>query len=354
MTTTRPFSDTPAIRAAISVAERGQGLQEAAAHAAMLEMLGGTTDPVLTEALLVALRDKGESAPELAGAVRALRDTMQRVDHSDPGSLVDTCGTGGGTVTTLNISTAAAFVVAGAGIPVAKHGNRSFTSRSGSADVLEAMGVSIDATPAQSGRILREVGIAFLFAPTHHPAMRHVAAVRRKLGTPTIMNLVGPLANPAGATRQVIGVADPRRGALMATTLAHLGARHAMVVHGVEGLDEIAPMGETMIWEVRGGDVRQWTMSADTLGFRVDSLAGLAGGEPAENAAAIVQLFERPRGAPPAVRAAVVLNAGAAILVSGKAESMEDAVEMAHAALDSGRALATLEDLRSASVSTSE
>lgn len=353
MTSSQPFSDSPAIRTAISVAQRGEGLEETVAHAAVLEMLDGTADPGLTEALLVALRDKGETAAELAGAARALRETMERVDHPDPDLLVDTCGTGGGSVTTLNISTAAAFVVAGAGVPVAKHGNRSFTSRSGSADVLEAMGVAIDATPARAGMILRDLGIAFLFAPTHHPAMRHVAPVRRKLGTPTIMNLVGPLANPAGATRQVIGVADPARGALMAAALARLGAPHAMVVHGVEGLDEIAPMGETRVWEVRSGEVREWTMSANTLGFRIDSLAGLAGGEPAENAAAIVQLFERPHGAPRAVQAAVVLNAAGAIMVSGAARSMNEAVEIAGDALDSGRALAALEALRRASVSTS-
>ncbi len=353
MTTTKPFSDSPAIRTAIAAAQRGEALDETAAHAAVLEMLDGSTDPDLVEALLVSLRDKGEAAPELAGAARALRETMERVDHPRPDTLVDTCGTGGGSVTTLNISTAAAFVVAGARIPVAKHGNRSFTSRSGSADVLEALGVAIDATPARAGRILHDVGIAFLFAPTHHPAMRHVAPVRRKLGTPTIMNLVGPLANPAGATRQVIGVADPARGALMAAALARLGTPHAIVVHGVDGLDEIAPMGETRVWEVRSGDVREWTMSAETLGFRVGSLAGLAGGEPAENAAAIIQLFDRPQEAPMAVQAAVVLNAAGAIMVSGAARSMSEAVEIAREALDSGRALAALQAVRLASISTS-
>ncbi|MEO5826464.1 MAG: anthranilate phosphoribosyltransferase [Gemmatimonadales bacterium] len=354
MTPTQPFSVSPAIRAAINVAQRGSGLDETAAHAAVLEMLDGTADPALTEALLVALRDKGETAAELAGAARALRETMERVDHPDPDSLVDTCGTGGGLVTTLNISTAAAFVVAGAGITVAKHGNRSFTSRSGSADVLEAMGVAIDGNPARAGKILRDIGIAFLFAPTHHPAMRHVAPVRRKLGTSTIMNLVGPLANPAGATRQVIGVADPSRGALMAAALARLGTPHAIVVHGVDGLDEIAPRGETRVWEVRSGNVREWSIVAQTLGFKVDSLAGLAGGEPAENAAAIVHLFERPDQAAEAVLAAVVLNAAGAIMVSGTARSMNEAVEIAREVLDSGRALAALEALRRASVSISE
>ncbi len=336
------FSDSPAIRDAIDVASRGDELGQGAARAAVLEMLDAGTDPTLTEALLVALRDKGETAAELAGAALALRESMERVQHSSPGSLVDTCGTGGGSITTLNISTAAAFVVAGAGIPVAKHGNRSFTSRSGSADVLEAMGVAIDLTPAQGAQVLHDVGMAFFFAPTHHPAMRHVAPVRRKLGTPTIMNLVGPLANPAGATRQVIGVSDPARGALMAAALARLGTAHAMVVHGVDGFDEIAPVGETMIWEVQAGGVREWRLTAESFGFTVKSLAGLAGGEPAENAATIVQLFERPTAASAAVRAAVLLNAAAAIMVGGRARSMPDAIEIATDALDAGRALAAL------------
>lgn len=353
MTPTSPFPDSPAILAAINTMEQGHGLDEATARAAVLEMLDSMTDPALTERLLVALRDKGEAPAELAGAARALRETMEGVTYRDPDSLVDTCGTGGGAVMTLNISTAAAFVVAGAGIPVAKHGNRSFTSRSGSADVLEALGVAIDASPMRAGQILRDVGIAFLFAPTHHPAMRNVAPVRRKLGTPTIMNLVGPLANPAGASRQVIGVADAARGALMADALVRLGARHAMVVHGTQGLDEIAPVGLTRVWEVAGGEVNEWTISAEALGFSVGSLDGLAGGEPADNAAAIVRLFERPRNAPPAVRASVVLNAAAAIRVSGGGMSMAEAVSAAIEALETGRALASLDALRQASISTS-
>nr|MBA2626802.1 anthranilate phosphoribosyltransferase [Gemmatimonadales bacterium] len=215
------------------------------AVAAFGVLMEGTASPVTTTALLFGIRARGETADEIAGAAAALRAAMIRLPVAYAERLVDTCGTGGGRVTTFNISTAAAFVVAGAGIPVAKHGNRSFTSRSGSADVLDALGIDITLAPDCAAAVLATADIVFLFAPTYHPAMRHVAPTRRELGVPTIMNLLGPLVNPAGAQRQVIGVADARRAPLMAAALARLGAIHAIVVHAEIGMDEVSPSGVT-------------------------------------------------------------------------------------------------------------
>jgi anthranilate phosphoribosyltransferase len=272
---------------------------------------------------------------------------MRRIDL--PGRIVDTCGTGGGRIATLNISTAAALVTAGAGVPVAKHGNRSFTSRSGSADVLEALGVVVDLPPEAAGEVFDLAGIVFLFAPSYHPAMRHVAPVRRELGVATIMNLVGPLANPAGVVRQVVGVAERHQGALMAGALQQLGAVHALVVHAELGLDELSPVGRSEVWEVEGGQVRQWTLDPATLGLATGDLEGTQGGEPGENARAIRELLEEPGRASPALRSAVLLNAAAAIRVSGEVADLPGAVERARAALDSGAAAERLERLRQAS-----
>ena len=226
--------------------------------AAFAVVMQGEATPVQTAALLMGLRAKGETADELAGAARALREAMVRVELENPDALVDTCGTGGGRVGTLNISTAAAFVVAAAGVPVAKHGNRSYTSRSGSADVLEALGVDIGLLPAEAPTVLRRAGLVFLFAPTYHPAMRHAGPVRRELAVPTIMNLLGPLANPAGVRRQVIGVSSADRAPLVAEALVRLGAVHALVFHAAVGMDEISPSGATLVWEVREGRVETW------------------------------------------------------------------------------------------------
>ncbi|HEX7919124.1 MAG TPA: anthranilate phosphoribosyltransferase, partial [Gemmatimonadales bacterium] len=271
-----------------------------AAQAFGVVMRGEASHEQIRE-LLLGLKTKGETAEEVAGAASALRAAMVRLpvaSHESrvarPGTrdprLVDTCGTGGGTITTFNISTTAAFVVAGAGVPIAKHGNRSFTSRSGSADVLEALGIDIALTPDRAGEVLAEVGLVFLFAPTYHPAMRHAAPVRKELKTATIFNLLGPLANPAGVTRQVIGVHDAGRGPLVAEALGRLGAEHAMVVHAEVGMDEISPSGVTRVWEVRGAvagrksQVTEWDLRPETFDLRQDDLGALKGGEPAENA----------------------------------------------------------------------
>jgi anthranilate phosphoribosyltransferase len=308
--------------------------------------MAGRATPAQLGALLLGLRARGETISEVAGAVRALREAMHAVDLGDPDRLVDTCGTGGGAVRTLNISTAAALVAAGAGLRVAKHGNRSFTSRSGSADVLEALGVAVDLAPGAASHLIDETGVVFLFAPLHHPAMRHAAPVRRELGVPTVMNLLGPLANPAGVTRQVVGVAEPRHGPLLAGAMQQLGTVHGLVVHAALGLDEIAPMGVTTVWEVKPEAVSEWVLDPQELGLGTANLEGIAGGEPAENAAAIEGLLTNPGAASRALHDAVLLNAAAAVYVAGKAGDLHAAVDVARRSMESGAALDRLQRLR--------
>jgi anthranilate phosphoribosyltransferase len=309
-------------------------------------VMEGRATPVQTAALLVALRVRGATPPEVAGGVRALRAAMVRVPV-DPAGLVDTCGTGGGTLTTYNISTAAAFVAAGAGVRVAKHGNRSFTSRCGSADVLEALGVRLELDPEEEARVMDDCGIVFMFAPLHHPAMRHVGPVRRELAMPTVMNVLGPLANPAGALRQVVGVADPALLELIAGALLELGHDRALVVHGEPGLDELSPMGPSEVLEVADGAVTRRTFDpAAALGWAPGDGAGLEGGDRLENARKIEGVLTgKVRGA---ARAAAVLNAGAAIYVAGLAETLEAGVRRAEAAVDDGAGYDRLRVLRDA------
>src|SRR3954463_13740508 len=293
-------------------------LTAADSEAAFDIIMRGEATAVQVAALLSALRTAGETAEVVAGVVRALRSAMIALPADDPESLVDTCGTGGGAVSTFNISTVAAIVAAGAGVRIAKHGNRSFTTRCGSADVLEALGVAIEVPLGVMQDSLREAGIVFMFAPLMHPAMRHVGPVRRELGIPTVMNIIGPLANPARAGRQVVGVADARRVPLIAGALQSLGTRHALVVHGEPGMDEISPLGPTQVIEIRDGTSRAWTIEPARFGFPEGRADELAGGPPAENAAAVLPVLEGR--SPPTARAAVLLNAAAALYVSGLAE----------------------------------
>lgn len=331
-----------------------QPLSAEQADAAFRVVMSGTVPQDRMRALLVGLLEKGETPDEIAGVVNALRSTMRSVRHPRPDELVDTCGTGGGSWTTINISTAAAFVAAGAGVPVAKHGNRSHTSRSGSADVMEALGVGIEHSPERAGEMLQQMGLTFLFAPRYHPAMRHLAQVRRELARPTVMNLVGPLANPAGVRRQVIGVADPGKGPIVVEALARLGLIHAIVVHGEIGMDEISPVGNTLVWELKHREVWHWSLEPSRFRLATHDLEGLEGGTAAENAARIVELFEHPKRVAPALRAAVLLNAAAAVLSSGLEDSLSRAVDRSVSALESGRAAAKLEQLRvAAPLSTS-
>ncbi len=323
-----------------------QQLSAEDAAAAFGVIMRGEATAVQIAAMLAGLRVKGETAEIVAGVVRALREVMVRLPVDDPGDLVDTCGTGGGAVPTFNISTAAALVAAGAGVRVAKHGNRSFTSRCGSADVLEALGVGIESTIPVMARALEKAGIVFMYAPLMHPAMRHVGPIRRELGIPTVMNIVGPLANPAGATRQVVGVADSYRVPILAGALAELGSVHALVVHGEPGLDEISPLGATRVVEIREGSMSEWTIDPEDYGLATTDSADLAGGDPAENARIISALLQG--GGNKAARAAVILNAAAAIHVSGRAGDFAECVKSARQALDEHKGWAALEKLRAA------
>jgi anthranilate phosphoribosyltransferase len=325
----------------------GHDLDPSQAEAVFHAFMTGEATQVQMAGFLAGLRAKGVAPTEVAGGVRALRRAMVPVEADDPGSLVDTAGTGGGTLTTFNISTAAALVAAGAGVRMAKHGNRSFTSRSGSADVLEAMGVRIELTPEAMARVLAETGVVFMFAPLLHPAMRHVGPVRRELAIPTVMNVLGPLTNPAGARRQVVGVSDPRLLDLLVEGLRELGHHRALVVHGDPGMDEVSPLGPTRVAELGNGEVRRYTVTPEELGVEAHPAEGLAGGEPEENAALIREVLAG--GARHAARAAVLLNAGAAIYVADQAGSLAEGVERARESVDSGAAQACLDALREAS-----
>jgi anthranilate phosphoribosyltransferase len=327
---------------------RGQHLDVEEAEAAFRTIMEGRATPVQVAALLIALRSKREHPAEVAGGVRALRAAMVPVAADRPDELIDTCGTGGGAVTTFNISTAAALVAAGAGVRVAKHGNRSFTSKCGSADVLAELGVAIELSPAAMASVLEQTGIVFMFAPLLHPAMKHVAPVRRELGVATVMNILGPLTNPAGARRQVVGVADPGLVELIAGALHELRHLRAMVVHGEPGLDEISPVGETDVIELKDGVLTRYRIRADKLvGKCSEDLDELAGGSPDHNAAVVAGVLRGEiRGV---ARAAVILNAAAAIYVAGSAETLEAGVRAAEAALDSRAGADMLDRLRTAS-----
>lgn len=307
-------------------------------------IMRGEATPARIAAILMALRVKGETPEEVAGGAQAMRNAMVHLPASDPESLVDTCGTGGGALQTFNISTAAALVAAGAGVRVAKHGNRSFTSRSGSADVLEALGVQVDVPVEVMRRTLERTGIVFMFAPLMHPAMRHVGPVRRELAIGTLLNVLGPLANPAGAGRQVVGVAEESRLPLLAGALASLGSRHAMVVHGEPGMDEISPLGCTRVQEVRAGAVHEWTLDPERFGLRASSESELAGGSPEENASTILDVLSGRRR--DGARSAVLLNAAAAVYVGGRAATFDEALGAAERALDEGKGLRSLDALR--------
>ena len=346
------MSADSALATAIKQLAHGRALTQEEASAAFGVIMHGEATPAQVAGLLMALRVKagGETADEVAGVARALREAMVLLPATDRDALVDTCGTGGGSVLTFNISTAAALLAAGAGLRVAKHGNRSFTSRSGSADVLEALGIPLDLTVERLAHVLEQAGIVFMFAPAMHPAMKHVGPVRRELAVPTVMNIVGPLANPARAGRQVVGVAEQRRLGLLAEALCTLGSRRALVVYGEPGLDEISPIGVTYVCEVRSGEVREWSIDPAALGIRGGKPEDLAGGTPSENAAIVTEVLAG-RGNPTAT-AAVTLNAAAALYVGELAPTFEKGVELARAAISAGRgneALARLQRASSAS-----
>ena len=320
----------------------GESLGRAETEALFGALMDGLVSEPIKAALLVALRMKGEAVAEIAGAASAMRRRAIRIPHGVEG-VVDTCGTGGDGRGTFNISTAAALVAAGAGVCVAKHGNRSVSSRSGSADVLAALGVRIEIPPETAGRALETVGISFLFAPLLHPAMREVMPVRRELGMRTIFNVLGPLTNPAGARRQVMGVYAESLVEPIGQVLRDLGAEHALVVHGSDGLDEITTTGPTTVAEVRDGEVRLHTLEPERFGLARVGLEALAGGGPEENAALMHRVLGGETGPLADVTA---LNAGAAIYVAGAAATLEEGCEQARAALASGAAARKLDELK--------
>jgi anthranilate phosphoribosyltransferase len=329
------------IQAALAELLEGRHLSRAQARDVMDEIMRGEATQAQIGGFLVALRLKGESADEIAGCAEAMRDHVLPV-RPQRDDLVDTAGTGGDGASTINISTAAAIVAAAAGAGVAKHGNRAVSSASGSADVLEALGFQLEQPPERIAQSIDELGFGFMFAPAHHPAMRHAAPVRRELAARTVFNVLGPLTNPAGARAQVIGVYSPSLVRTLAEVLAQLGARRAFVVHGAHGIDELSPAGPNDVCEVVDGQVRERVIDPIDLGIPRCDPAELRGGSPAENAYAIREVFA---GADGGRRDAILLNAAGAIAASGHAEDLRDGLELARLAIDSGDAAVRLDEL---------
>jgi anthranilate phosphoribosyltransferase len=318
----------------------GASLSEGEAAVAMGEIMEGAATPAQIAGFVVAMRAKGETLDEVVGLVKAMRSYAHRVEVG--GALVDTCGTGGDRAGTFNVSTTAALVCAGAGARVAKHGNRAASSRCGSADVLEALGVQIDLPPAGVARCINKANIGFCFAPIFHPAMRHAAGPRRELGVATIFNFLGPLTNPAGATRQALGVADPAMLGLMVEALGRLGSRRVVAFHGHGGLDELALSGPSIVVELEGGEIRRWMLDPADFGLQPAGADTVAGGGADENASAVRSVLAGDRGPR---RDIVVLNAAAGLVAAKRADDIAAGMELASATIDSGAAGEALDKL---------
>jgi anthranilate phosphoribosyltransferase len=329
------------IKDAIAKLADRSSLTELEAESVMLEIMDGGATPAQIAAYLMGLRLKGETVEEIAGSVRAMRAKAVRIAVGDP-LVVDTCGTGGDGAQTFNISTATALVVAGAGLTVAKHGNRSVSSKSGSADVLLALGVKIDASTERVADCINEVGIGFLFAPLYHGAMKHCAGPRQDMGIRTMLNLLGPLTNPAGATIQVLGVYESRLAALLGNVLMHLGSQHCFVVHGMDGLDEITLTGKTQISEAKGGILSNYLLDPEEFGLTRVSAKQLAGGTPQENAVITRDMLQGRKGPR---RDIVCLNAAPALVAGRKASNLQEGFILAGQAIDSGAAAEKLDRL---------
>jgi anthranilate phosphoribosyltransferase len=321
----------------------GATLTEAEAEAAFDIIMSGEATPAQIGGLLMAMRVRGETVAELTGAVRAMRARMTAI--AAPEGAIDVCGTGGDNAGTLNVSTAVTFVLAGAGVPVAKHGNRALSSRTGGADVLAALGVNVDAPMDRLEGILAEAGAVFLFAPRHHPSMRHAAGPRVELGTRTIFNLLGPMANPARVRRQLTGVFDPAWAEPMAQTLGRLGSEAAWIVHGM-GLDELTVAGENQVVALAGGAVRRFSVVPEDAGLARAPIEAIRGGDAAANAAALRALLD---GAASAYRDTVLLNAAAALVVAGKVDALRDGAAVAASVIDGGAAREVLARMQQAS-----
>jgi len=326
-------------KALLSKLALGQRLSEGEAALAFDRMMSGDATPAQMGGFLMALRVRGETVEEITGAARSMRAKALRIDA--PPGAIDTVGTGGDGAGTFNISTAASLVVAACGVPVAKHGNRAFSSRSGAADILAALGVNIDAEPSIVGRAMVEAGIGFLMAPRYHSAMRHVGPTRVELGTRTIFNLLGPLSNPAGAKRQLVGVFAPNWVRPIAEVLAKLGSERAWVVHG-DGLDELTTTGTTLVAELKDGKVASFEVTPEDAGLPRATLDDIKGGDPAANAAQLTLLLDGRRGP---LRDIVLLNSAAALIVAGRARDLRRGVDQAAEAIDEGKARRVLEKL---------
>ncbi len=331
------------IRDAIGKVVGGNDLTETEAAQVMQEIMDGEATPAQIASLITALRIKGETVHEVTGFARTMREKCVKIPTKRQADVVDTCGTGGDKLNTFNISTAAAFVVAGAGVPVAKHGNRAMSSKCGSADVLEALGVGLALTPEQVGKCIDEVGIGFMFAPACHPSMKHAVGPRKEIGIRTVFNILGPLTNPAGARRQVIGVFDPHLTELMAGVLGELGSERAIVAHGFDGIDEISTIGKTKLTELVDGRLHTYEVSPGDFGISAASAEDLMQGDgPAESARMLEDVINDAAGSR---RDIVCLNAGAALMVAGRAASFEEGIALADETIASGKAADALEGL---------
>jgi anthranilate phosphoribosyltransferase len=331
------------IREAIGRVVEGQHLTMEEMTLAMEEITSGLATSAQIASLITALRLKGETVEEITAAARVMRDKATPIEVArgpDVPVLIDTCGTGGDQIHTFNISTATAFVVAGAGVRVAKHGNRSVSSSSGSADVCEALGINLDLSPGEVARSVDEHGIGFLFAPALHGTMKHAIGPRREIGIRTIFNILGPLANPAGAEVQILGVFRKDLPGVMAEVLGKLGCRRAMVVHGEDGMDEITTTGSSHVAEWQDGRVRQYTVHPEDFGIPVGTIDEIRGGNAEENARIILELFEGKKGGK---RNIVLLNAGAALHAAGAADTIEKGIDLARQAIDDGKAMERLQ-----------
>lgn len=329
------------VQQAIAKLVERQDLTRAEAAALMEATMSGSATPAQTAAWLIALRMKGETAEEIAGCAETMRRHAVQVHPHRKAELIDTCGTGADKVKTFNVSTAVAFVAAAAGIPVAKHGNRAVTSKCGSADVLEALGCRLELTPDQLEQAIDEIGIGFLFARSHHPAMKYAAPVRQELGVRTVFNLLGPLTNPAGASRQLLGVFSPDLVHLIANVLQELGSEEAMVVHGEPGLDELSTLGETLVVHLRDGQVHEEHLTPEQFGLRRATAQEVAAPHTPEACAEVIRrLFTGEEG--PALDL-LLLNAAAAIVVGGKARDISEGIEVAREVIGSGAAMRLLQ-----------
>jgi anthranilate phosphoribosyltransferase len=324
------------MKSIISSVVSGKHMSGEEAEKALKTIMSGQSNDIEITALLTGLKIKGETPGEIASFAKVMREYALRIDPNVSGKLVDMCGTGGDKSNTFNISTTAMFIVAGAGIPVAKHGNRAMTSKCGSADVLEALGIDLSTDPQKICRSIEEVGIGFMFAPVHHSSTRHVMPVRKALSYRTVFNILGPLTNPAGAKAQLMGVYDPNLTEKLADVFKILGLENAMVVHGEPGLDELSTVGKTKISELKEGSVNTYYIRPEDYGLRKASMSDLLGGTPQENAAIMRNILNGSDTGPR--RDIALLNASAGIVVGGKAESIKEGINMAEKVLNEGKA----------------